>query len=266
MDETDVDPGRTQDANGEREDSMRWAKLRMLDSKIVDEHLSVDEARAVTAHLSLNYPHIVSLLTEHQLFRLIAETPVSVLPAATHEVGQVLPNDLLYEKELPADFSTLILAGKVTVVAGADCFKTDVSSWAFLGQNAVLDGNFKSDFSAFVSTGPCRCIFLKRSRFSAAVDASVLERRSTGHHIGQEPSTNVSPVSPHFHRSGSNTDTPPELRESSKQQKLLVALQLVADAESLPSDPTPDQDGRRSLIGSMTSSNSALAPSNDGKD
>jgi len=38
----------------------------------------------------------------------------------------------------------------------------------------------QADFSAFVSSGPCRCIRISRQRFSAAVDHSSLERHS--HH------------------------------------------------------------------------------------
>lgn len=177
MDETDA-AERTKDDAEDREEKLRWAKLRMLDAKIVEQTLCPDETRAVTAHLLLNYRSVVSLLTENQLFRLIAETPISILPAADQKIGQILPDDLLYKRNTKADFATLIITGKVTVESGVDCFRTDVSSWALLGRGALVDSNYSPDFTAFVSSGPCRCILIKRARYAAAVDASAMERRA----------------------------------------------------------------------------------------
>jgi hypothetical protein len=176
VDETDT-AEKAKDGYEDREEKLRWARLRLLDAKIVENNLSPDETRAVVAHLSLNYPEVVSLLTENQLHRLIAETHVSVLPAAQQKLGQSLPDLLLYQKNAKADFAALILSGKLTVESGSDNFRTDVSNWALLGRGALTDSNYAPDFSAFVSVGPCRCIFLKRDRFAAAVEASASERR-----------------------------------------------------------------------------------------
>jgi hypothetical protein len=164
-----------------REDAFKFARLRLLDSKIVDETLTIDESRAVVAHLSKNYGDVVALLTENQLFRMISETPVSLLPTAEQRVGDALPYDLLYKQGEHSDACTLVLVGKVTVVVGADQFRSDVSSWCLLAANALDDINFKPDFSAFVSAGPCRCIQIARARFAAAVDASATERREIQH-------------------------------------------------------------------------------------
>jgi hypothetical protein len=232
VDETDV-PERTKDAAEDREEAFRWARLRMLDSKIVDQNLSYDEARAVTAHLWLNYPQAVSLLTEHQLHRLIAETPVVILPTAAHDIGQSLPTDLLYERGVVADFATLMLTGKVTVVAGADNFRSDVSNWSLLGRNALLDANYQPDFSAYVSSGPCRCIFIKRAKFVAAVDASVLERRSVN---------NGAPKPPPMQSSSQLAKQ--QNQDLGKQQKLLTALQFVG--QSGRTDSLPDNSPRPS--------------------
>ena len=177
VDETDA-AEKTKGGYEDREEKLRWARLRLLDAKIVEQNLSPDETHAVAAHLSLNHPTVVSLLTENQLYKLIAETPVTVLPVAQQKVGQSLPVDLLYQKGAKTDFATLILAGRVTVDSGADHFHTTVSNWSLLGRGALTDTNYTPDFSAFVSAGPCRCILLKRAKFAAAVDASTLERQA----------------------------------------------------------------------------------------
>ena len=212
-------------------ETFRWASLRLLDSKIIDQKLTFDEARAVTAHLSKNFPAVVDLLTENQLYKLVSETPVSIFPTAEHKLGEAVPNDLIYKKDTPSDVCTLIMAGKVTVLAGADCFRSDVSSWSVLGAGALKDPNYMPDFNAFVSSGPCRCIRITRSRFAAAVDASTLERHS---HQGDNGATSTSNVASRFLpiASSREIDTPDvtaELDESrrSRKTKLFAALQAV---------------------------------------
>jgi len=147
VDETDAYADNEQSVRIDRGEgeTFRWECLRLLDAKIVDQTLSFDECRAVAAHLSKNYPQIVSLLTERQLQKLVSETSVKVLPTAEQNVGQVLPSpeQLMYAKGEPSDVATLILAGRVTVVAGADQFRSDVSSWSLLASGALTDSNYK---------------------------------------------------------------------------------------------------------------------------
>jgi len=165
-----------------------WARLRLLDDNIVDQKLSEEEVRAVGAHLRTNYSHAVEALSARQLPRMIAATPVVELPLApTRELGQLVPTstNLLYEKGVVSDVCTLILGGKVTVVAGVDNFRSDVSSWTVLGAGALGGGKngegYVPDFSAYVSgSGPCRCLRFSRKIFGAAADASVLEGSVVG--------------------------------------------------------------------------------------
>jgi metal transporter CNNM len=179
VDETDAYVDSTQSVRVDRPElTRRWASLRLLDSKIVDETLSFDETRAMAAHLSKNYGHLVELISDHQLHKLLSETPVSVLPTADMQAGQLLPDDLIYQKGVCTDVCTLVMSGRITVVAGDDNFRSDVSSWSLLGSGALSDPSYAPDFSAYVSNGPCRCLRLSRSRFSAAVDASALERHA----------------------------------------------------------------------------------------
>jgi hypothetical protein len=87
-----------------------------------------------------------------------------------------VPDDLIYEEGVETDVCTLILNGKVTVLAGADRFRADVSSWSVLGVAALTTPSYKPDFTAFVSSGPCRCLRFTKARFDEAVDASAVER------------------------------------------------------------------------------------------
>lgn len=229
VDETDAFLDGSHSVRLDRADALKFARLRLLDRKLVDERLSVDEARAVTAHLWKNFPQLVLLLTEHQLHRLVAETTISVLPTAEHDIGEDLPSDLLYEKGKATDFCTLILAGKVTALVGSDQFRSDVSSWALLAPGALEDSNYTPDFTAFVSSGPCRCIQISRARYAAAVDASAYERTQHNHtelSHGDvdggfaEASSGVGFASP------GDLDEPLE-RIASRKAKLMTALQAV---------------------------------------
>lgn len=60
------------------------ARLRLLDERLVDEHLSSDEVRAVAAHLKMNYSRAVELISDKQLKELLSSVPVTeVSPAQT---------------------------------------------------------------------------------------------------------------------------------------------------------------------------------------
>jgi len=176
VDETDawVDADHTKEVN--REKSFDWSRLRLLDSKIVDQTLSEDEVRAVSAHLRQNYRETVTQLSDKQLIRMIAATAVTEFQEIQKEAGERLPvpSKLLYEKNKKSDRCILILNGKVTILAGNENFRSDLSSWSVIACSALTDENYAPDFSAFVSSGPCRCLQFTRDIFKAACDASAL--------------------------------------------------------------------------------------------
>jgi hypothetical protein len=240
VDETDAFVDGTHKEKVDRAETFKWARLRLLDSKIVDETLSFDETRAVTAHLLKNYPDAVALLTENQLQRLIAENHVQLLPTATHELGCALPSDLLYEKGVPADVCTLLLAGKVTVLAGNENFRSDVSSWCLLAPGALSDISYSPDFTAYVSSGPVRCLRFLRSRFEAAVDASAIEKnigmrtpQSSSRKLLEEPAEVVlDPMHPSEHAAQPSPDHD-SLGSDSRKGRLLSALQMVGSGQRM---------------------------------
>ena len=176
VDETDAFVDNSQRIKVDRGESFEWARLRLLDAKIVDEMLSATEARAVCAHLRLNHTDAVKLLTDTQLERLVSETPVSNLPTATRELGKDLPNELMYEKGVNSHTCTLILGGKIAIVVGNDDFRSDISSWSLLGTKSLMDPSYVPDFTAYVSDGPCRCLCFTHDAFAEALDASAIER------------------------------------------------------------------------------------------
>uniref|UniRef100_A0A7S3PYU5 CNNM transmembrane domain-containing protein n=1 Tax=Chaetoceros debilis TaxID=122233 RepID=A0A7S3PYU5_9STRA len=175
VDETDTWVDAEHTTRVKRTNDFVWANLRLLDAKIVDQTLSDDELRAVSAHLSSNFASIFDRLSEKQLLRMIAATPVVEIDTAEKEVNEFLPSDLMYEKNSPSDKCTFILGGKVTVIAGNDNFRSDVSSWSLLASGALIDSVYSPDFSAYVSSGPCRCLQFTRDIFDAAAASSVLE-------------------------------------------------------------------------------------------
>jgi metal transporter CNNM len=179
VDETDLDAEAKSSRSADQIETMKWARLRLLDSKIVDETLSHDECRAVASHLRQKYPHVVSLLTDHQLFQLVSSSAVTLIPSATVTAGQSLPNELIYTKGKETDVSTLVLSGSITIYVGDDNFRSIVSSWSLLGAGALVDVSYKPDYSAFVSAGPCRCLQIHRIAFNEAVDRSKLEKQAS---------------------------------------------------------------------------------------
>ena len=176
VDETDAWVDAEHSIKVNRVDDFDWARLRLLDAKIVDQNLSEEEVRAVTAHLRTNHTDAVSPISDKQLLRMIAATAVTEFPTAVKEIGEALPADLIYEKGKPSDVCTLVLNGKITILVGSDNFRSDVSSWSVLAAKALTNQMYEPDFSAYVSSGPCRCLRIKREIFTAAVDASKLEK------------------------------------------------------------------------------------------
>lgn len=190
VDETDAFIDVTRRISVNRDQHFDWSKLKLLDAKITDHLLSDDETKAVTAHLRQNYKNVVSFLSDKQLHFLVANTAVKEYLTATRIFGEELPRDLLYEKGVPSDEMTLVLSGKITVLVGADNFKSDISSWSVMAPNAMTEVDYVPDFSAFVSNGPCRCIVFTRDIFNDAVDASAMEKRS----VPLSPFTNMTSV------------------------------------------------------------------------
>jgi metal transporter CNNM len=182
------------DMNGHKDSSLAFdweSRLRLLDERLVDEHLRPDEVRAVAAHLKTNYSKAVELISNKQLQSLLSSIPITeVQPASScttsgdGDDSSGVPTDsaeLIYERGVPANFCTVVLSGKIMVMAGSDKFRSDVSNWGVLASRALTDPAYVPDFSAWVlpnqnGVGGCRCVKLDRKAFYNAVDNSAVER------------------------------------------------------------------------------------------
>lgn len=223
VDETDayIDGSHIVKVERQEEQGLDIAKFQLLNRNEGGAKLSHKEVGAIMAHLQLNYPKAVSILTDNQLERLIAETPISILPTATRELGRELPTDLLYEIGSPNDVCTLVLSGKVTVITGDDKIRTEVSPWTLLGISALQDPEYKADFTAFVSSGPCRCLRFTGQQNAHAVDVSASESLS----LLKRSNSNSSDGS-HYHGLHDGTTKQTNRREQ-RASELLAALQIA---------------------------------------
>lgn len=238
-----------------REEGFEWAKLRLLGSKIVDEKLSYSETKAITAHLLANYNRHFSMLTENQVLRMVGDTCVTVFPTANRQLGQDLPDDLIYTKGGSTSICTLILSGKMTVITGSDELRTDVGSWTLLGVSALRDHQYKCDFQAFVCNGPCRCLQITRENFTKALDASICEKRELKEDSFRslaldKPKTSApnSEAAPSASEGASEAEETADSasdrggRRRSRRSKLIQALQFASAndvAVGTPSDLSP---------------------------
>lgn len=269
-------------SNGGDSNVFDWGRLRLLDTKIVDETLSFDETKAVVAHLRTNYTDTVSLLSDKQLHRLVSETAVTYYDAPEIDqaiasqggvVGAIPPSDkLLYEKGVSTDTCTLILAGKVTVLAGSDNFRSDVSSWSFLGTKALTNAPpYTPDFTAYVTSDTkCRCLQFKRDVYMKAVDVSTLEQQTqpraapttvvpttpkTDHQTTMEDSRNQPKKMKNFLSASPSIVTP------SKKSDITAATSADERNNNSDSATNTDEGKRKSLRGQTKSRRDKLIAS-----
>jgi hypothetical protein len=149
-----------------------WSRLRMLDSRAVDKTLSADEVKAASAHLITNHGDVFSKLSEVReqvpLFSLATLTPLTPIPLVQSQLHtlvastpvveldidemkqdfegtpqridswEVTPDTILYERTVQTSYCTLILSGKVVILAGKDKFRADAGAWKVLGADALM--------------------------------------------------------------------------------------------------------------------------------
>jgi len=201
------------------------SRLRLLDERLVDEHLAPEEVRAVAAHLKTNYAKAVDLISDKQLKELLSLVPVTeICPASSCATedgpgndGSGVPLDsseLIYERGVKADFCTVVLSGKIVVLSGADKFRSDVSNWGVLASRALTDPEYVPDFSAWVlpnqnSSGGCRCVKLDKRSFDAAVDNTAVERTDPNKTLAMSAITTTAPMTPNAAMDISSTHKEP---------------------------------------------------------
>lgn len=238
--------------NGKRNSTLAvdWeSRLRLLDARLVDEHLKSEEIRALAAHLKTNHSNAVELISNTQLQSLLTSIPVTEIQpawscvAGESDEGRGVPTDsaeLIYERGVPANFCTVVLSGKILVIAGADKFRSEISNWGVIASRALTDPAYIPDFSAWVlpnqnGVGGCRCIKLDRMAYSNAVDNTAVERNERI--VGETLPTAVPSVSTKDKLSalgGSTKDVLGALG-GSKRPGLTSALEMPGKIDVLPS-------------------------------
>jgi len=168
-----------------------WARLKLLDSKIIEKHLSSDEINAVCAHLRNNHNAVFGRISDMQLQTFVASTAVTDIEPEEMRInedvisssnvmnkskgGNLVPEKPLYGRGVFASYSTLILSGRCAVLAGKDKFRSDAGAWGILGTDALLEDEYIPDFTAYVVGDKCRCLQFSREKFTLAIAATSLE-------------------------------------------------------------------------------------------
>ena len=163
-DEHDADDARF--ATGRQQRDFDMARMRLLNSKMADATTSLgeDEVRAVAAHLLSNVKQI------QQLFRQDMEAVrelvrrgmlVELKRKSTNAVKPEL-EDIIYRRGIPTTFCTLVLNGKVTVVAGRDEFSVELGPWSILAADSLISGDhmYSPDFQAHLTSETARVVRL----------------------------------------------------------------------------------------------------------
>merc|ERR1719482_1770719 len=121
-----------------------FTKLRRLDAEFVDERLSLEEVQAVTAHFMTNVSQLNSpaagdenetrLLNRDEMSALVRRSRVVELRRRTKNAyaDVIKDEDKIYIRGEAAAFATLVLNGKLSVLAGKDGFRAEAGPWSVL--------------------------------------------------------------------------------------------------------------------------------------
>mmetsp|Transcript_1385 Transcript_1385/g.1831 ORF Transcript_1385/g.1831 Transcript_1385/m.1831 type:complete len:391 (-) Transcript_1385:142-1314(-) len=185
IDETDVFVDVDNHVKVEGRSDFDFTRLRRLDAKYVDEHLSPEEVKAVTAHLltnvdqlekgippnGQNYEERQRKLSKEEMTTLVRNsTVVDRKRFGKLHSDRVSPKDIVYNRNEPADFAVLVLGGKLTVLAGKDGFRSEAGPWTVLGADALVSKakEYRPDFSAHVATDTVRLVYIQRADYAHA--------------------------------------------------------------------------------------------------
>lgn len=166
VDETDVFV-QVEKLNRVNRRTFDYGRLRLLDNRLVDEHLSDAEVSAIAAHLKSNHPQFTQknsngeLMTEEQIRTLIAQCPVL-------ELDPKIDNEALYTRSIAASHCTVLLCGKIRIIAGREGFESEAGAWSVLAADSLItpEGTYLPDFTATAAgTEKLRCVHISRVEF-----------------------------------------------------------------------------------------------------
>ena len=164
VDETDVYVHMEYGDKVER-DSFDFARLRLLDTTMTHS-MSKSELKAVSVHLSANVEAFKNpkLTGDAMMWMLNNSTVLDIKfePGTNKDKSKVL-----YRREKVDTFFTLILSGKIEILAGRDAVHVEYGAFQCLGETALLvqEGEYKPDFTANV-TENVRCLRISRAIYA----------------------------------------------------------------------------------------------------
>mmetsp|Transcript_7823 Transcript_7823/g.14373 ORF Transcript_7823/g.14373 Transcript_7823/m.14373 type:complete len:658 (+) Transcript_7823:77-2050(+) len=169
-----------------------FARLRLLDSHAGANELSVEEASAVTAHLSSNLGILKNAIEVNQID--LAQIQKLVSSTAVLELKK---GERLYISGRPITHCTLILSGKMDVTSGMEGFRSSMGPWSLVGQSALnleKPAGTLCDFTAVVTSDEgLRCLRISRFNFEQMITAKSRDKKGT--HLSNT-SKRVSSTSP----------------------------------------------------------------------
>lgn len=183
------------------------AFLQLFDHKIkIMKELTREEIHAICSYLSNNVQEFHSFrASEGVLKRLILSSEVEKMdPPGYHHgsqhdligegISMTATHDPIYLRGVPSSTFTLVLQGKVLIVAGGEEFQLELGPWSILGNKALSQEGYTPDFCAY-PVGSCRLVRISKVQYDAALN--ILMSRLTD---GQDRSPRQ--------RSGRSTDRP----------------------------------------------------------
>lgn len=166
-----------------------------------ERKLSPSEINAIVAFLSVNVPEFkeISRFEPGVLRKLVqistlveeddvtgdefdvnhveqAESPNTIIftPGVHTSIGS--ESGMLYCKGVPSDLFTLVLQGRVVIIAGSDNFASEIGPWCYLGQKALTtspETEYIPDFRAFRKDGSTvRLLRIRRDDYTNALNSA----------------------------------------------------------------------------------------------
>lgn len=177
IDETDVYVHMDKKASSRIErKQFDYAQLSLMDPTLHDGFLSLEEVNAVTAHLCMNYRQFQETpggekIAQDDVRKMVSKLTALSLVREGNGTSDPPGKDMLYRRGRASSTMTLVLSGRLAVVAGKDGFRSDAGPWTVLGCDALLqeEGGYIPDFTAYIATENVRCIRVSRFDFAQAI-------------------------------------------------------------------------------------------------
>ena len=134
------------------------------------QSMSKSELKAVSVHLSANVKAFKDpKLTSDAMMWILNNSSVLDIKFDTANESKN-KSKVLYRREKVDTFFTLILSGKIEILAGRDEVRVDYGAFQCLGEVALLvpEGDYKPDFTANVLES-VRCLRISRAIYERPI-------------------------------------------------------------------------------------------------